>query len=100
MRTLSLSVICLLGMVGLLVVTPRPAAAQPTGMVVGKTAGVVEDVGYRYRRYRYGRPYYRPYYRPYAYRPYYRPYAYRPYYRPYAYYRPYYRPGVNIWFGF
>ena len=31
---------------------------------LGQSAGV-EEVGYRYRRYRYGyRPYYRPYYRP------------------------------------
>ena len=64
--------------------------------------GTAEDVGYRYRRYRYGyRPYYRPYNRYGYYRPYYRPYygyGYR-----YPYYRPYYygwRPGFSIRFGF
>jgi hypothetical protein len=102
MRFLSLSVVGLLGLVALVALSPKTAVAQPGAIALNQmTAGAVEQVGYRYRRYRYARrpyysPYYRPYYQPYAYyRPYYQPY-YRPYYRPYAYYR----PGVNIWLGY
>jgi len=106
MRLLSLIVVGLVGLVALVASAPKTALAQPGAMAFNQTmAGAVEEVGYRYRRYRYARrpyyrPYARPYYRPYVYsRPYYQPY-YRPYYRPYAYYRPYYRPGVSIWFGY
>jgi len=103
----SLPLACL---AALIVFSPNLAKSQPSvlPLTVGqKSAGGIEEVGYRYRRYRYARrpyhrpyyPYYRPYYRPYAYyRPYYRPYA---YYRPYPYYyRPYFRPGFSFWFGF
>ena len=102
MRLLSLNVVGLVGLVALVALAPKTTLAQPGAIVFNQTtAGAVEEVGYRYRRYRYARrPYYRPYYRPYVYsRPFYQPY-YRPYYRPYAYYRPYYRPGVSIWFGY
>jgi hypothetical protein len=81
---------------------PAAAAPSPAALNYGEhQAGVVQEVG---RKYRYGRKWYR--HRPYAYR--YRPYGY--YYRPYAYYGgpgyywgyPYYyrRPGVSFWFGF
>jgi len=109
MRVFVLSLSALISGAALMVAVPKPASAEPKVLPVaqGQTAGKVEEVGYRYRRYRYG---YRPYYhRPYGY---YRPYRYgyyRPYYRPYYsygydypyYYRPYYRrPGVTLWFGF
>jgi hypothetical protein len=118
MRVFVLSLSALICGATLMVAVPKPASAEPKVLPVaqGQTAGKVEEVGYRYRRYRYGyRPYYhrrygyyRPYrygyYRPYRYgyyRPYYRPYyygyGYPYYYRPY-YYRPYWRPGFSIWF--
>jgi hypothetical protein len=111
MRVFVLSLSALVCGAALMVAVPKPASAEPKVMPVeqGQTAGKVEEVGYRYRRYRYGyRPYhYRRYgyYRPYYYRRYgyYRPY-YRPYYGYYGYpyyYRPYYyRPGLSFWFGF
>ena len=85
-----------------LVFAGRPATAAPAtaALAYGEShAGIVEEVG---RKYRYSRKWRRgPYYRGYAYRPYYRPY-YRG--RPYAYYGyPYYYrrgPGVSFWFGF
>jgi hypothetical protein len=96
MRALGLSLF-LACIVALLVLSPRPASAQPSALAGGATTGTFEEVGYRYRGYR-GRYGYRPYYRPYSYG-YYRPY-YRPYYG-YGYgYRPYYRPGISLWFGF
>jgi hypothetical protein len=96
MRALGLSLF-LACIVALLVLSPRPASAQPSALAGGATTGTFEEVGYRYRGYR-GRYGYRPYYRPYSYG-YYRPY-YRPYYG-YGYgYRPYHRPGISLWFGF
>src|SRR5262249_21746383 len=86
----------------LMVAVPKPASAEPKVLPLaqGQTAAKAEEVGYRYRRDRYG---YRPYYhRRYGYyRPYYhRRYGYyRPYYRPYAYYRPYYRPYCSYGYG-
>ena len=105
MRALGLSFFSLACVVALIVVTPRPAHSQPNALALGQaSAGAFEEIGYRYRRYRYGyRPYYRPYYDYGYYQPYYRPY-YRPYYAygyGYPYYgRPYYRPGISLWFGF
>jgi hypothetical protein len=106
MRTFVLSLLALSCVATLMVAAPKAASAEPKVLPVaqGQIAGKVEEVGYRYRRYRYV---YRPYYyRRYGYyRPYYRPYysygyGYPYYYRPY-YYRPYYyRPGVSFWFGF
>jgi hypothetical protein len=106
MRALDLTLLGLLGVAVAMIAAPTPASAQPSALPLayGQKAGAVEDVGYRYRRYRYG---YRPYYRPYGYgyRPYYG-YGYRPYYRPYygygyGYGYPYYRrPGFGLWFGF
>jgi hypothetical protein len=106
MRALDLTLLGLLGVAVAIIAAPTPASAQPSALPLayGQKAGAVEDVGYRYRRYRYG---YRPYYRPYGYgyRPYYG-YGYRPYYRPYygygyGYGYPYYRrPGFGLWFGF
>ena len=102
MRAPGLS-LCLACIVALLVLSPRPANAQPSALAVGGvTTGTYEEVGYRYRgrygyrpgyrRYGYYRPYYRPYYGYYGYR--------RPYYG-YGYgYRPYWRPGISLWFGF
>jgi hypothetical protein len=114
MRALNLTLLGLSGVAVAMIAAPTPASAQPSALALsyGQKAGVVGDVGYRYRRYRYGgyRPYYRPYYGyGYGYRPYYRPYygyGYRPYYRPYygygyGYGYPYYRrPGFGLWFGF
>ena len=100
MRTLSVSVVGLMGLVALVALAPKSALAQPGAITFNQTkVDAVQEVGYRYGRYRYARrPHYRPYNRPY-YRPYYQPYAYyRPYYQPY--YRPYYRPGVSVWLGF
>jgi hypothetical protein len=110
MRACVSSLLALSSVAVLMVAAPKPASAEPRVLPLaqGQTAGKLEEVGYRYRRYRYG---YRPYYhRRYGYyRPYYRRYGYyRPYYRPYAYgygypyyYRPYYyRPGLSLWFGF
>jgi hypothetical protein len=75
---------------------PATAASATAALSYGEShAGIVEQVG---RKYRYSRKY--------RGRPYYRGYAYRPYYwgRPYAYYgSPYYYrrgPGVSFWFGF
>jgi hypothetical protein len=101
MRAFVLSLLALSSVAVLMVATPKPASAEPRVLPLaqGQTAGKVEEVGYRYRRYRYG---YRPYYhRRYGYyRPYYRPYYSYGYDYPY-YYRPYYRrPGVSLWFGF
>jgi hypothetical protein len=78
-----------------MLVTTSPAKSQPSALALGQTsAASVEEVGYRYRRYRYGyRPHYRPYYRPYGY---YYGYGY-PYYRPYYYGWPL---GISLWFGF
>jgi hypothetical protein len=102
MRVFVLSLSALICGAALMVAVPNPVSAEPKVLPVaqGQTAGKVEEVGYRYRRYRYGyRPYYHRrygYYRPY-YRPYYYGYGYPYYYRPY-YYRPYWRPGFSIWF--
>jgi hypothetical protein len=96
-----LSLLALACVAVLMVAAPKPASAEPSVLPLaqGQTAGKVEEVGYRYRRYRYG---YRPYYhRRYGYyRPYYRPYYSYGYGYPY-YYRPYYRrPGISLWFGY
>jgi hypothetical protein len=104
MRALDLTLLSLLGVAVAMVAAPAPASAQPSALPLayGQKTGAVEDVGYRYRRYRYGyRPYYRPYYGyGYGYRPYYGYNYYRPYYG-YGYGYPYYRrPGFGIWFGF
>ena len=74
MRAFVLSLLALSSVAVLMVATPKPASAEPRVLPLaqGQTAGKVEEVGYRYRRYRYG---YRPYY-----------------HRRYGYYRPYYRP--------
>ena len=99
MRALGLSLF-LACIVALLVLSPQPASSQPSALAVGGvTSGTFEEIGYRYRRYRYGyRP--RPYYDYGYYRPYYRPY-YGGYGYGYPYYaRPYYRPGISLWFGF
>ena len=101
MRAFVLSLLALSSVAVLMIATPKPASAEPRVLPLaqGQSAGKVEEVGYRYRRYRYG---YRPYYhRRYGYyRPYYRPYYSYGYDYPY-YYRPYYRrPGVSLWFGF
>ena len=93
MRTLSLSGLACV--VALIVVTPNLAKSQPSvsSLTFGQTsAGGVEEVGYRYRRYRYARPY------GYGYRSY-------GYYRPYGYYGgygyPYWRrPGLSFGFSF
>ncbi len=88
-----------------LAAAPKPASALPASSTIAQgqaNAGLVQDVGRRYykrryyRPYRYGRYGYRPYrYRRWGYGPYYG----RPYYRGWGY--PYYRrPGVNIWLGF
>jgi hypothetical protein len=102
MRALSLSFVAFLSVAAPMVATPKPALAQAGYLPMAKAqvASEVEEIGYRYRHWRY-RPYYRPYYGGY-YRPYYRPYAYRPYYSYPYYYRPYYRPwwGPGISFGF
>jgi hypothetical protein len=114
MRVFVLSLSALICGAALMGAAPKLASAEPKVLPLAQdqTAGKVEEVGYRYRRYRYVyRPYhyrrygyYRPYYyRRYGYyRPYYRPYysygyGYPYYYRPY-YYRPYWRPGFSIWF--
>jgi hypothetical protein len=102
MRALNLTLLGLSGVAVAMIAAPTPASTQPSAPALsyGQKAGAVEDVGYRYRRYRYGgyRPYYRPYYG-YGYG-----YRYRPYYRPYygyGYGYPYYRrPGFSLWFGF
>jgi hypothetical protein len=100
MRVLVLSLLALSCVAALMVAAPKSASAEPgvLPMAQGQTAGKMEEVGYRYRRHRYGyRPYYYRrygYYRPY-YRPYYSYYGYPYYYRPY-----YYRPGLSFWFGF
>jgi hypothetical protein len=85
-----------------------PASAEASGKTGAAKAAVGDtdfSAHYRYRRYRYVRPYVYPYRygyyrpRPYYYQPYYypAPYAYRP-----VYYRPYYAPGpfFGIGFGF
>jgi hypothetical protein len=39
----------------LMLATPTPATSQPSGLAFGQmSADGVEEVGYRYRRYRYG----------------------------------------------
>ena len=106
MRALNLSLLALSSVALMMVASPQPVAAQPGVLPLANTqnAGGVEEVGYRYRgrygyrpgyrRYGYYRPYYRPYYGYYGYR--------RPYYG-YGYgygYRPYWRPGISLWFGF
>ncbi len=76
------------GFAALIFAGPKPAAATPAGaaLAYGEShAGIVEQVG---KRYRYSRNYRRaPYYRGYAYRP---NYWGRPYYGYYGYRRPYY----------
>jgi hypothetical protein len=64
MRALNLTLLGLSGVAVAMIAAPMPASAQPGALSYGQKAGAVEDVGYRYRRYRYGgyRPYYRPYY--------------------------------------
>ena len=87
----------------------KPASAMTTvvpAVQYGEAnAGMVEQVGYRYR----GRGYRNYGYRNYGYRNYgygYRRYGYGGYgYRPYGYYGgygyPYWRrPGISLWFGF
>ena len=87
MRASGLS-LCLACIVALLVLSPRPASAQPSALGAGGvTTGTYEEVGYRYRGH-YG---YRPGYRRYGY---YRPYH-RPYYGYYGYRRPYYGYGYG-----
>ena len=101
MRAFTLSLAGLACILTLMLVATSPAKSQPGTLALGQTsAGDVEEVGYRYRRYRYDyHPYYQSYYRPYGY-------YYRPYYGygyGYPYYRPYYygwRPGISLWFGF
>jgi len=101
MRAFTLSLAGLTCLFALMLVATSPAKSQPGTLALGQTsAGDVEEVGYRYRRYRYGyHPYYQSYYRPYGY-------YHRPYYGygyGYPYYRPYYygwRPGISLWFGF
>ena len=69
---------------------------HPSAIHNGEThAGLVQEVGRRYYRRRYVRPYY-------SYRPYYGyGYGYRPYYRPYGYYGyGYWRPGISFGFSF
>ena len=79
------------------------AAAAPAIQYGETDAGLVQEVGRRYYRRRYVRPYYlyRPHYG-YGYRPYgyYRPY-YGYGYRPYGYYGyRYWRPGISFGFSF
>jgi hypothetical protein len=98
MRTFILSLLAFPCLILLMVAMPRTGSAQPSllPLAYDQNVGEMQEVGYRYRRYRYG---YRPYYRPYGYyRPYYGSYGYPYYYRPY--YRPYWRPGFSLWFGF
>jgi hypothetical protein len=57
-----LSLLALSCVAGLMVAAPKPAVAEPKVLPLaqGQTAGTVEEVGYRYRRYRYAdRPHYR-----------------------------------------
>jgi hypothetical protein len=56
MRVFVLSLSALIGGAALMVAVPNPASAEPKVLPVaqGQTAGKVEEVGYRYRRYRYG----------------------------------------------
>ena len=70
-------------------------AATPAIQYGETHAGLVQEVGRRYYRRRYVRPYY-------SYRPYYGyGYGYRPYYRPYGYYGyGYWRPGISFGFSF
>lgn len=83
------------------------AAAAPAIQYGETHAGLVQEVGRRYYRRRYVRPYYgyRPHYGyGYGYRPYgyYRPYyGYGYGYRPYGYYGyRYWRPGISFGFSF
>ena len=89
--------------IALMFFNPGPAKAQPNAPALDQSsAGGLEQVyygyrrGYGHRRYGYGYGY------PYGYygRPYYG-YGYgRPYYG-YGYgYRPFWRPGISLWFGF
>ena len=106
MRALNWSLLALASVAVLIVAIPRPVVAQPGVLPTAnnQNVGDFQEAGYRYR-YRYG---YRPgyqrygYYRPY-YRPYYGYYGYRRPYYGYGYgygYRPYWRPGLSLWFGF
>jgi hypothetical protein len=57
-----LSLLALSCVAGLMVAALKPAVAEPKVLPLaqGQTAGTVEEVGYRYRRYRYvDRPHYR-----------------------------------------
>jgi hypothetical protein len=85
--------------VALMLVAPAPASAEPSVPALDQASAGVEQVYYRYRR---GYRHYGYGYRPYGYygRPYYG-YGYgRPYYG-YGYgYRPFWRPGISLWFGF
>jgi hypothetical protein len=83
MRALGLNLLAATCVVGLTVVTSSPAKSRPSGISLGfgqTNNGVVKEVGYRYWRYRYARPYrrHRYAYPPYHYRPYYRPFVVRP----------------------
>ena len=84
----------------LVFVDPGIAAAQPGAPALDQSrAGALEQVYYRNRRRGYGHRHYG-----YGYRPYYRPYGYGygyggPYYG-YGGYRPYWRPGINLRFGY
>jgi hypothetical protein len=51
-----LSLLALACVAVLMVAAPKPASAEPSVLPLaqGQTAGKVEEVGYRYRRYRYG----------------------------------------------
>jgi hypothetical protein len=105
-------ILCLALFVALLILSPRPASAQPSAAGIGGVStGIHEEIGYRYRgrygygpgyrRYGYYRPYYRPYYGYYGYRRPYYGYGYGYPYYGYGYgYRPYWRPGISLWFGF
>ena len=56
MRVLVLSLLALSCVAALMVAAPKSASAEPgvLPMAQGQTAGKMEEVGYRYRRYRYG----------------------------------------------
>jgi hypothetical protein len=63
MRAFVLSLLAFSCVAVLMVAAPKPASPEPRVLPLAQdqTAGKVEEVGYRYRRYRYG---YRPYWRP------------------------------------
>jgi hypothetical protein len=56
MRACVLSLLALSSVAVLMVAAPKPASAESSVLPLaqGQTAGKVEEVGYRYRRYRYG----------------------------------------------